>query len=313
VLSKEGALTQELKLDELSKLTQKPFYASDGWVELAKDGTVFSEKPFVKLEKGVASAGPAHTPGNAKGVEEVDFVRLGVREVNTPGNIAQSLTGALKNTYDDIIKFGGSAVENNGVLKLLNKNGDEIAEIANGKILPSKYFDDAVHSGATPIGQPANGYQVFKKGDDFVVKRMPDKSAYSQAELTELTQHPDAHVLERHGHDVTDEALIKRANSGIAPDGSTTYSGAPPPYSSKFESPEKLVDALDNTKPGTNAFSNGVQQGKIKKVTYVTSSGNFGKGIPRNGNTFQTTNKVLAIYEDMGNGNYKLLTMYPDF
>lgn len=68
---------------ELSKLTQQPFYASDGWVELAKGGTVYSEKPFVKLEKGVASAGPAHTPGNAKGVEEVDFVRLGRKKIGS--------------------------------------------------------------------------------------------------------------------------------------------------------------------------------------------------------------------------------------
>jgi hypothetical protein len=142
---------------------------------------------------------------------------------------------------------------------------------------------------------------------------MPDKSAYSQAELTELTQLPEAHVLERHGHDVTDEALIKRANDGIAPDGSTTASGNPPPYSSKFESPQKVVDALNNTKSGTIAFSNGIQQGSIKKVTYITNSGTYGKGVPRNGNTFQTTNKVLAIYKDVGGGNYQSLTMYPDF
>ena len=235
------------------------------------------------------------------------------RGVSGAGNLAQSLTGALKTTYDDIIRFGGSAVENNGVLKLLNKNGDEVAQISNGKILPTKYFDDVAHSGATPIGQPANGYQVFKKGDDLIVKRMPDKSAYSTSELTELTQHPNAHVLERHGHDVTDEALIKRANSGVAPDGSTIASGNPPPYSSKFENPQKVTDALNNTKPGTTAFNNGVQQGNRKIVTYTTTSGNYGKGVPKNGNTFQNTNKVLAVYQDVGGGNYQLLTMYPDF
>jgi hypothetical protein len=245
----------------------------------------------------------------------IAFSEKEVNVLNGAGNMAQSLTGALKSTYDDIISFGGSAIENNGILKLLNKNGIEVAQISNGKILPTKYFDDLAHSGATPIGQTANGYQVFKKGDDLVVKRMPDKSAYSANELTELTQYPDAHVLERHGHDVTDEALIKRANSGIAPDGS--FSGSvsnpyKPPHSSKFESSAKVKDALDNTRPGTTAFANGTQQGSTRIVTCTSTSGNFGKGVPKDGNTFIQMNEVKAIYKDVGGGNYQLLTMYPE-
>jgi hypothetical protein len=231
--------------------------------------------------------------------------------VNNAGNIAQSHTGALKNTYDDIIRFGGSAVENNGVLKLLSKNGDEVAQISNGKILPSKYFDDVAHSGATPIGQPSNGYQVFKKGNDLVVKRMPDKSAYSQAELTELTQHPDAHVLERHGHDVTDEALVKRSGTpSVAPDGNTLPN--PPPYSSKFESAEKLKDALNNTKPSSANF-NPPTKGNSYAFDYPLTgqaSTSFGYGIPAGGGSPVQMYRVKVVYKKEG-GVWKLLTMYP--
>jgi hypothetical protein len=228
------------------------------------------------------------------------------------GNIAQSLTGALKTTYDDIIRIGGSAVENNGVLKLLSKNGDEVAQISNGKILPTKYFKEADHAGATAIGQPANGYQVFKKGDDLVVKRMPDKSAYSQTEINALTEHSDAHVLERHGHDVTDEALTKRATTGKAPDGSTTYNGAPPPYSSKFENAEKLKDALNNTKPGSANF-NPPATGNTYAFDYpLTGQSNtpFGYGIPSGGGNPVQMNRVKVIYKKEG-GIWKLQTMYP--
>lgn len=141
-------------------------------------------------------------------------------------------------------------------------------------------------------------------GGQLGIKRVPDKSSYNASELTELTQHPNAHVLERHGHDVPDEALIKRANEGIAPDGSTTASGNPPPYSSKFDSPDKVKDALNNTKPGTDAYNNGIQQGNRRIVRYTSESGNFGKGVPKDGSTFETTNKVLAIYQDVGGGDY---------
>lgn len=201
--------------------------------------------------------------------------------------------------------------KNGNNLKLSDASGNALGEFKNGELIPEtgKYA-----STGTPKGDVVNGYQVVDNGGQLGIKRVPDKSSYSASELTELTQHPDAHVLERHGHDVSDEALIKRANEGIAPDGATTPSGNPPPYSSKFDSPEKVKDALNNTKPGTEAFNNGIQQGSsIKKVSYTSSSGNYGKGVPRNGSTFETTNKVLAIYKDVGGGNYQLLTMYPDF
>ncbi|MFV8354176.1 hypothetical protein ACNQGB_13835 [Flavobacterium sp. XS1P32] len=245
----------------------------------------------------------------AKNLEELNLVSKNLDEIGKAGGylkwkslqeLVQRLTAPLKSTYDDILRSGGSVVENNGILKLLSKNGNEVAQITFGKILPNKYFDDVANSGATPIGQPTNGYQVFKKGDDLVVKRMPDKSAYSSSELTELTQHPNAHVLERHGHDVTDEALIKRANDGIAPDGSHIGNTMPytkPPYSSKFENPQQLQKALNNTKPGTAAFNSAPITGSNTKVVYhtLTDGSTYGKGVPKDGQVFQQSTKVRAI------------------
>ncbi|MBF4516605.1 hypothetical protein IRZ71_09625 [Flavobacterium sp. ANB] len=265
--------------------------------------------------------------GLAKNIEELNLVSKNLDEIGKVGGylkwkslkeVEKSLTGALKSTYDDILRSGGSVVENNGTLKLLSKNGDEVAQISNGKILPTKYFDDILHSGATPIGQPANGYQVFKKGDDLVVKRMPDKSAYTANELTELQQHPKGHTLERHGYDVTDEALIKRANEGIAPDGSyignNPINPPKPPYSSKFETPQQLQKALNNTRPGTPAFnSTPIVNGRKTVIHELTDGTTYGKGVPKDGTTFQQAKKVRAGYEEVSPNNWQLVTMFPDF
>jgi len=78
---------------------------------------------------------------------------------------------------------------------------------------------------------------------------VPETSAYSQAELDFLDQHRSAHVLERHGHDVTDDALIRRAtgegsplpNQSYAPDGDLA---GIPPHSSKFRSEQMVKEAI---------------------------------------------------------------------
>jgi hypothetical protein len=239
-------------------------------------------------------------------------------DVNVNISTATStLSGPLKNTYDDVLRFGGSATEANGVITLYAKNGDEIAYIVDNKLMPMSYDYYRNLPNAVPIGQRTNGYQVVMEGDIMVVKRMPDKSAYSSTELNALTEHPTAHVLERHGHDVPDEALVRRANSGIAPDGSMIGNPAnpyKPPFSSKFESAEKLKEALNNTKPGTPAFAakrpNNYPNGY--DVIYELPTGSyFGVGVPRNGSTFEPMSKVLASYEETSPGVFKLVTMYP--
>ncbi|WP_298955523.1 hypothetical protein [uncultured Nonlabens sp.] len=230
---------------------------------------------------------------------------------NAGSNLISGLTGSFKNIYDDIILAGGSALEQNGVIKLFTASGDEIAEISSGKLLPTKYFDKNLHSGATAVDQPINGYQVFKKGDDFVVKRAPETSGYNASELTELTQHPNAHVLERHGADVTDEALIKRSGTpSIAPDGKTLPN--PPPYASKFESTSKLKEALNNTNPNSSNFSPPAN-GNSYAFDYPLSgqaSTPFGYGIPAGGGSPVQMYRVKVVYKKR-NGVWELLTMYP--
>lgn len=210
------------------------------------------------------------------------------------------------------IDEGAEFVTNNGFTKL-RKGADDILEIKNEKILPNKY-DYPVASG-TPVGDASNGYQVVKNGNELAVKRVPETGGYDPQDLTQLSgpnAHPNCHVLERHGHDVTDDALIKRATTrpSVAPDGSTMNN--PPDYSSKFDSPEKVAEGMNNTKQGTPAWNAGQQQGNRRVVEYE-SSNIVGKGVPRDGNNFVTTKKVFAVYEDVGGGNYKLITMYPSF
>ncbi len=200
--------------------------------------------------------------------------------------------------------------KNGNNLKLSDASGNALGEFKNGYLQPEKY-DYPINISSTSVGDVNNGYQVFKdRNGNLSVRRIPDKSPYNASELTELTQHPDAHVLERHGHDVTDDALIKRAQTpSFAPDGRMVNN--PPLYSSKFNSADDLREGLNNTKPGTTAFKNAVPQGNTIVVLY-TSTRVLGKGVPRNGNSFVNMRKVKAIYRDVGGGNYQLITMYPE-
>lgn len=215
------------------------------------------------------------------------------------------------------IDEGAEFVTTNGVTKL-RKGADDILEIKNEKILPNKKEHYYNGTSGTSIGEASNGYQVVKVGNDLKVQRVADEAPYvANGYLTKLKEHPNAHTLERHGHDVTDDALIKRANEGIAPDGSTIGSDPPytlPDYSSKFESPDALKTAYDNTKPGSQAFINTPENPVgTKKVFHTLTNGTYGKGVGAGQNSFQNTNLVRATYVNDGNGNWQLVTMFPDF
>jgi hypothetical protein len=213
------------------------------------------------------------------------------------------------------IDEGGELVAS-GTRTIYKKNGDEIFEVKNGSLLGNQKQHYDLNRAGTPVGDPVGGYQVVKVGDDVKLRRAPDEAPYAGTSYqTRLNEHPNAHVLERHGHDVTDDALIKRANEGIAPDGSTIRQNPPyvlPPYSSKFSDPNKLKAGFDNTKPGSIAFQNAVPNGNRIEVTHVLSSGFYGKGVAKNQSTFTQMKSVTARYEDVGGGNWQLVTMYPN-
>ena len=285
---------------------------SDGFISVFKDDWGIPSPQLTQLKSDLASAGDDlmnfFADKGENGLKAWEGLFNTSLRIDIPW-----LTRASK-----WIDEGGDFVGSGGKT-WFRKNGDDIFEIKNEKILPNKKSN--YHQGAdeTPIGDPANGYQVVKVGDYIKVKRVPDESPYVNTSYhTKLTEHPNAHVLERHGHDVTDDALIKRANEGIAPDGSTINPNPPftkPPYSSKFEGPDAVKAAYDNTKPGTTAFNNTPLVNGRKTVyhTLPSGSGSYGKGVPRDGSTFQTATKVRAVYQDMGGGNFQLLTMFPDF
>jgi hypothetical protein len=213
----------------------------------------------------------------------------------------------------------------------------EVAEIQNGVLIQRVYSDGATLPNELPVGTAKDGMQLYKSGNNWRLARVADTSPYSSTELQKLTQNGDAHTLERHASDVTDEALIKRSSSGIAPDGSTIGNNTvpistppptfrTPPYSSKFETPAQLKKALANTEPGSAAFNtprvgnsgSGYQQlSNGDRIVYhdLADGTQYGKGVPRNSSTFQQSTMVRAFYKKVGTGpnDYELLTMFPDF
>ncbi|MEZ5038882.1 MAG: Ig-like domain-containing protein [Saprospiraceae bacterium] len=203
----------------------------------------------------------------------------------------------------------------------LTKNGEDILQIKNDKILPDKYdFDPSTgkpKTGGTEVGDAANGYQVYKHGDDISVRRVPETSGYSQSEVDFLTELPDGHALHRHGPDVTDDALIKRATTGIAPDGApNTLPVGQGAIASKFSSEQAVKDAIENVKPNTSAFN--AKELSVNPITgeevwIVEAPGNYGYGFKANGaGGQQQMLKVTAVYKEMPDGSFKLITMYPN-
>lgn len=215
------------------------------------------------------------------------------------------------------IEEGAEFVTTGGVTKL-RKGADDILEIKNEKILPYKY-DYPVTSG-TPVGEAANGYQVVKNGNSLSVRRVPETGGYSQAELDLLTQNPASHVLEKHGHDVTDAALIKRATGEGSPVAGMSYSpdgelAGIPDYCSKFSNQQALKDAIENVKPGTPAFN--VKEKVINPITLeevwiVEHPGNFGYAYAKGGSGPIPMLKVTAVYKEVTPNNFQMITMYPN-
>ncbi|MES2134128.1 MAG: hypothetical protein V4506_17405 [Bacteroidota bacterium] len=121
VISKEGALTTELLIDDLaniinsvpsgksvrllscndlsaakqlSQLTNKPFYASDGWVELYANGEVRSQNAFHKFENGNQGVDLITDASEISGVNKI---RLG-----TAGTVTKASLITKYNSYNSI-------------------------------------------------------------------------------------------------------------------------------------------------------------------------------------------------------------------
>ncbi|QYS89493.1 hypothetical protein [Flavobacterium davisii] len=45
----------------------------------------------------------------------------------------------------------------------------------------------------------------------------------------------------------------------------------------------------------------------------MTDGSAYGKGVPKDGQIFQQSTKVRAVYQQTSSGDWQLLTMFPDF
>lgn len=227
-------------------------------------------------------------------------------------------------------------------LELFSSNGGgKVAEVTpDGKLLPEKYDYPASVTGA-PVGQSKNGYQIYKNGDDISVRRVADISEYDANDLGKLKPNVNSHMLERHGADVTVEALQKRATSGFAPDGSRTTrtrngvnEAYIPPKSSKFNDATSVKKALVEVGPGSTKYNSSKlaaeasgQNSFVVEHDFSTAVGQ-GYTIPgKSGMNHPISSlplvdapvstgpltKVKAVYvRDSATDPWYMLTMYPD-
>ena len=99
-----------------------------------------------------------------------------------------------------------------------------------------------------PTSQPALGHQhaisLTALGNfDYHAKIASECCNATNSRPAHLTSHPNAHTIERHGPQVTDQQLETRALTGVAPDGSTLSGNAIPPLSSAFHSEAAMLRA----------------------------------------------------------------------
>jgi hypothetical protein len=289
----------------LNELANSKYLRDQAWEDM--------KGSFLEYIDETAALTPQAQYNQGKIIFEVLGLFIGVAEIRAllkGGKVTYGIAGSLKNISKQLSKFffdlrniGVKVVKDGDNYKILTEAGDKIADIKNGKLLPDKYGD------GTPVGEPIDGYQLVDDAGDMAMKRTPDVSAYNADDLTKLTEHPSAHTLERHGHDVTNEALIKRVEEGIAPDGANAPISN---YASRFESPKMVKEALESIKPGSSAFDAKVWDND-RFVWVVEHPGNFGVGFGNdvNNGLVQMT-KVTAYYDEVSPGIFELISMFPN-
>ena len=126
------------------------------------------------------------------------------------------------------------------------------------------------------------------------------------ADIAKLRANSAAHTIERHGFEVTDDLLKRRATEGIAPDGSSIakkqggqrIGNVIPPMSSKFKDAASMKKALNAVDESTDAFQNALRieqantSGQIQRFKFQVGLGEtIGLGYKRPAGT---SNYVLT-------------------
>ena len=107
------------------------------------------------------------------------------------------------------------------------------------------------------------------------------------ADIAKLRANSAAHTIERHGFEVTDDLLKRRATEGIAPDGSSIakkqggqrIGNVIPPMSSKFKDATSMKKALNAVDESTEAFQNALRieqantSGQIQRFKFQVDLG----------------------------------------
>ncbi|MCO7184902.1 hypothetical protein NH341_05660 [Tenacibaculum sp. XPcli2-G] len=96
-----------------------------------------------------------------------------------------------------------------------------------------------------------------------------------EIDIAKLRANEAAHTIERHGFEVTDDLLKRRATEGIAPDGSSIakrqggrrIGNIIPPMSSKFIDAISMKKALNAVDVSTSAFKEALKAEKLAKGT----------------------------------------------
>lgn len=194
------------------------------------------------------------------------------------------------------------------------------------KILSGKHHAESTGSTGT-AGNPVNNSRQQVETDPSGLGA--DAKAVDQATETvipsRLTSHPNAHSIQRHGGGVTDEQLMTRARTGIAPDGSvkrTRGRVVVPPMSSAFNSNADLVKADDFLRQ--KALQDAIRDNPGETVLTVTDDmgSTVGRGYSRIGSSRQVDvagplqrqelSGVRGTYElNPTTGEWETITLFP--
>jgi len=237
------------------------------------------------------------------------------------------------------IKTGGNNPARIGSLQITDPSGRIIGEIYDGKVIPihnnvHKLYEVTRALNQNPVGsvgplipvnsvgpngplairvgEVENGYQtVLYKGDYYII-RDANTSSIPARDLDALVAHQSSHTIGRHGPDVTDEQLLLRAQTGIAPDGSNL--GSPPPLSTRFGSNEQMVIAKDDFFDEIDAGRYTTSNDGTERIVELLSSDVYGQGIQSGapaGTLPTDVTGVTARLRKDDEGVWQIVTMHP--
>jgi hypothetical protein len=179
---------------------------------------------------------------------------------------------------------------------------------------------------------PEGPRSVPKPGDYDFMGPLLGPNKINPQHLRLITDHPNAHSLARHGGSVSNDQLMHRALTGVAPDGHVKIVKGKtilPPMSSAFHSDELLVSA-DQMVRNNGALKAAIAQNPGKSIITVKPADvgdlgvDLGRGFERIGGSklkpelqgpprlVENLRSVQATYEfNRANNVWETITIFP--